>query len=134
MKYLLPLLLVFVLTIGFHGTRRALGEAPVGEAHPPEHQSLHDKFYATWMIPSPGAADHRKHSCCNKKDCYPTQTKFENGQWFFLHRETNNWIAIPTNKLEHLQNDPRESPDGRSHVCADETGLRVFCATLGGAI
>ena len=64
------------------------------------------------------------------KDCYPTATKFEHGRWFFRHRESGNWMMMPEGRLEHNQPDPRESPDGQSHVCADYMG-RVICAVLG---
>jgi hypothetical protein len=101
--------------------------------HPPEHQELHEKFYSTWMIPRPGMPDHRKASCCDKRDCYPAEVTRIGGQWFFLHRETKRWLPIPENRLEHNQPDPRESPDGRSHICAGTTGV-LYCATLGAAI
>lgn len=99
--------------------------------HPPQDADLHDAFYSTWRVPNGGA--YRGSSCCNKKDCYPAQIKSQAGQVFFLHRETRQWKIIPQGIIEANQPDPRESPDGQSHVCASPTGA-VYCAVLGGGI
>jgi hypothetical protein len=93
--------------------------------HPPQDAELHDKFYSTWMIP-PG----RNMSCCNKHDCYPTPVRKAGKNWVYLDRELSEWAPIPNEKLEHGQTDPRDSPDGQSHVCA-KRGY-VYCAVLGG--
>jgi hypothetical protein len=86
-----------------------------------------DRFYSTWFKP-----DKPTESCCNKVDFYPTQVKFEHGQWHALRREDQAWLPIPPEKIE--QN--RDSPDGRSHVCAPSPKssyppLTVFCFVLG---
>ena len=103
-----------------------------GEEHPPEHMTLHRQFYSNWMIPRPDDPEHhRTVSCCNEEDCYPASTKNEGGTWFYLHRETQQWMVIPEERLEHNQVDFRESPDGRGHVCANAQSGFVYCAVLG---
>jgi hypothetical protein len=99
--------------------------------HPPEHAQLHHKFYAGWNIPNGG--QERKNSCCNRVDCAPAKVKREGGTWFVWKEIDSRWIVIPESLLEHNQPDPRESPDGRSHVCMAlaKGDHRVFCAVLG---
>lgn len=98
--------------------------------HPPQDMELHQKFYSTWYRPEMRAPDgQRQHSCCNDRDCYPTQFKNVGGTWFFLRREDQRWTPVPDGILEQNQIDPRESPDGRGHVCASP--YNVFCAVLG---
>lgn len=77
--------------------------------HPPADSTLHEQFYSTWMMP-----DHPKSSCCNKADCYPTEAKFENGNWYGKRREDGKWLLIPPKKVEQL----RDMPDTRAHMCA----------------
>lgn len=76
--------------------------------HPPEHQSLHDRFYKTWMMP-----DNRAVNCCNEKDCAPAQSKLVDGRWQARNSDDEPWIDIPAHKIET----ERDSPDGRSHLC-----------------
>ena len=90
-----------------------------------------DKFYSVWLQPNNGHA--RYMGCCNRLDCYPTEAKMIRGHWWFMHRETLRWMPVPDDKVEHLQGDPRESPDGMNHVCANETGW-VFCFVAGSLI
>jgi hypothetical protein len=98
------------------------------------HQHTHDgevgHFYQTWMRPG-----HRQHSCCNEKDCYSTSFKLIGGTWFAQRREDREWMPIPVGILEDNQPDPRDSPDGRGHVCMQPPGKGnvVFCAVLGSA-
>jgi hypothetical protein len=98
------------------------------------HQHTHDgevgHFYQTWMRPG-----HRQHSCCNEKDCYSTSFKLIGGTWFAQRREDGEWMPIPVGILEDNQPDPRDSPDGRGHVCMQPPGKGnvVFCAVLGSA-
>jgi len=94
--------------------------------HPPQDSAIHEQFYATWLIPNGG--NRRVQSCCNLRDCYPAEIKLENGN-YYAKSQWGEWIAIPPSKLEHLQSDPRESPDGRSHACI--AGHNVLCAVLG---
>lgn len=103
----------------------------VDAQHPPEHQKLHEEFYNNWLRPDIGRVNgERTQSCCSLHDCYPAEVKNVGGTWFFLHRESRRWLAIPERILEQNQTDPRESPDGHAHVCASATG-NVFCAVLG---
>lgn len=106
-----------------------LGLAQEHTGHPPEDMAIHEQFYSTWMMPNGG--EPRTNSCCNNQDCYPTQFKKIRGTWYALRREDGSWMPIPESKLEHLQPDPRESPDGRSHVCASPVYPNVYCAVVG---
>ncbi len=113
----------------------ALGVVLVGNAwgqHPLHDQEIHENFYSTWRMPN--GDKPRVASCCNEHDCYPATIKREGGTWFAQSRDGQRWIAIPDSKLEHLQGDPRESPDGRSHVCIPITESGVYCAVLGNGI
>ena len=93
--------------------------------HPSEHAEIHDKFYSTWMRP-----DMPNSSCCDKKDCYPTEARRRNGNWYALRREDRQWILVPPAKIELN----RDSPDGRNHLCAPPPvgGDVPFCFIAGG--
>ncbi len=98
--------------------------------HPPKDEPLHEKFYSTWYMP-----DNPRRSCCNKADCYPTEVKFQHGQWYALRREDQKYIPVPWQKVEVN----RDNPDGRNHLCAPPPAASyprdtVFCFTLGGGI
>lgn len=80
------------------------------------------KFYETWQRP-----DMPNVSCCSQKDCYATPARMVDGKVQALHRESGEWIDIPPEKIE--QN--RDSPDGRSHLCAASYKF-VFCFVMGG--
>lgn len=100
--------------------------------HPPQDAALHEEFYNTWNRPDiRNDAGERTASCCNKRDCFPTPIRKVNGQWQALDRQTQKWIVIPDNKMEHNQIDPRESPDGQSHACISPDNEFPFCAVLG---
>lgn len=92
--------------------------------HPPEHQALHEQFYSTWMIPP-----SRTTSCCNKQDCFPTTFRKRADQWWALDRDGLTWLLVPADKIEENQTDPRDSPDGRGHICAYRA--YIYCAVLG---
>jgi hypothetical protein len=98
--------------------------------HPAEHMELHERFYSTWYMP-----DEPTRSCCNKADCYPTQVKFRDGQWWAMRREDGRFIPIPWKKVEVNRN----NPDGRNHLCAPPPSPHqppnaVYCFALGGGI
>jgi len=98
--------------------------------HPPQDMELHEKFYSTWFMP-----DQPSKSCCNTADCYPTQVKYHDGQWWALRREDRKYIPIPWQKVEINRN----NPDGRNHLCAPPPSSHyapdtVFCFALGGGI
>lgn len=101
--------------------------------HPPQDAELHAQFYSTWRMPNRGK--ERVQSCCNMVDCYPTDARLTNGIWYARRREDGAWIPVPAYKIEQNQSDPRESPDGRSHVCMPPPPrIGVFCFTLGSGI
>ena len=96
--------------------------------HPAADLPLHEKFYSTWYMP-----DEPTRSCCNKADCYPTQVKFHDGQWWAMRREDGKYIPIPWKKVEVHRN----NPDGRNHLCAPPPSPHqppnaVYCFALGG--
>ena len=104
--------------------------AAAQHSHPPQDVQLHEKFYSTWFMP-----DEPTKSCCNKADCYPTEVKFQDGQWYAWRREDGHFIPIPAAKVERN----RDNPDGRNHLCAPPPWANyppntVFCFSLGGAI
>jgi hypothetical protein len=84
-----------------------------------------DRFYSTWFQPAAPS-----QSCCNKMDCYPTQARFRNGNWWAQQRETGNWIKVLPQVIEHN----RDNPDGQTHVCmqASQVDPTIFCFILGG--
>jgi hypothetical protein len=82
-------------------------------------------FYQTWMRPP-----ERMFSCCNMQDCGVVEIRREGEQYYFLDKiYTHSWRLIPSDRLEHNASDPRESPDGSSHVCFN--AMYVLCAVLG---
>lgn len=105
--------------------------------HPAADALVHEEFYKDWKRP-----DNPDASCCSNKDCYPTRVKYIDGKLYMERREDKKFIYVPPNKLER----DRESPDGRSHLCAPSppgnllhgpgipSGFgsdMVFCAILG---
>jgi len=105
--------------------------------HHPGMTELVDQFYSSWKLPYavPPNNDRRTASCCNKVDCEPRDVRFRNGQWEVHWLEpqlrVDKWLVIPAYVLEDTQPDPRESPDGRSHVCINKNQSTVLCAVLG---
>ncbi len=98
----------------------------VSTAKSPEEARVFD-FYATWYRPP-----ERTYSCCNTNDCHVVEIKRESGRWLFLDLISYGkptWREIPPDRLEHNASDPRESPDGNSHVCFNS--MYVLCAVLG---
>lgn len=108
--------------------------AQEGHNHPEDDVAIHEKFYSTWQRPDQRTSvGDRYQSCCNKQDCYPAQIKREAGSYWYKRREDGKWLIIPEENLEYNQQDARESPDGRNHVCAQPPGSndKLFCAVLG---
>ena len=97
--------------------------------HPPQDVAIHERFYRTWKMP-----DNPSVSCCDNRDCYPTEAKIIDGTWFARRREDGVWLRVPPEKVE--QN--RDNPDGRNHLCApppDRVSMvEVFCFTVGSGI
>ncbi len=77
--------------------------------HPPQDVGIHNRFYSNWMKP-----DQPNVSCCSDHDCYPTEARFTNGEWFARRREDGKWLHVPKEKIEVN----RDNPDGRNHMCA----------------
>lgn len=105
----------------------ALCSAPAFAEHPPEHMSLHERFYSSWMMPDAPAV-----SCCHNEDCKPAQAKFEDGDWWGRWSDDLPWVRIPAHKVERN----RDTPDGRAHMCGriySDGAFDVFCFVTGGA-
>jgi hypothetical protein len=86
-----------------------------------EHMRLHhaDAQHDEWMrsLKRPDTGG----SCCNLRDCNPTDAEWRDGQWWAVLR--GQWIAIPPEKvLTH----PR-SLDGEAWLCASLSSTFVFC-------
>lgn len=113
-----------------------LATAPAALAqhqHPPQDAGVHERFYLTWNRPTHRMTNgQRAASCCNKQDCFPSELKHERGFWWTRTRDGRSVIIVPDNVLEHNQEDARESPDGRNHVCIRAN--QVICAVLGSPI
>ncbi len=96
------------------------------------HEGIVGDFYASWMRPYASMGQPRRTiSCCHQKDCHAAEVKRGVEGWSFKGPQ-GNWISIPEERLENNQPDPRDSPDGLSHVCY--TGWVVVCAILGGQL
>lgn len=81
-----------------------------------------DRFYSTWNKP-----DKPDQSCCNRLDCDDAQARYINGEWWALRKRDNKWLRIPPQKMELN----RDSPDGRSHLCASLHSDEVYCFIVG---
>jgi hypothetical protein len=103
-------------------------------AHGQEHGHAGEigRFYETWKRPAyrNEATGERVHSCCNKKDCAPTEIVSRNGKLYAWDHpmRPKEYVELPPALFEHNQPDPRESPDGRNHVCMHTI---VYCVALG---
>ncbi len=95
-----------------------------------------DRFYSTWKMTYVRKNGIRIHSCCNKKDCHPAMIRFNQGRWEGRYMEgpfvSDQWLHIPDEKLEENAPDPRESPDGQSHMCGSQ--FNVYCAVRGAGL
>ncbi len=121
-RWLLPVLLL--VTVSLLLTTVVATSHDIHAAKSPEEARVFH-FYATWMRPP-----ERSMSCCNMQDCHTVEVKRESGRWFFMDKYYfRDWREIPSDRLEQNYSDPRESPDGSSHVCFN-SGY-VLCAVLG---
>ena len=73
------------------------------------HEGAAGRFYETWRKP-----DNPSQSCCSHMDCYATEARFRDGEWYALRREDGKWLHVPQEKIETERN----NPDGRNHLCA----------------
>jgi hypothetical protein len=117
---------LFVFAVYFQLSRAQAEE----HDHPAADAPIHEKFYSSWMMP-----DKPDRSCCNQRDCYPTEARYRDGFWEARRREDGEYVRIPWEKVE--QN--RGNPDGRNHVCMPAPGMgyykdEVFCFSLGSGI
>jgi hypothetical protein len=57
--------------------------------HPLPDEDIHEKVYSTWRMP-----DRPWSSCCNNRDCYPTEVRIVGGDIFTKRREDGKFIAV----------------------------------------
>lgn len=100
--------------------------APVAAQEIHHHEGMSpevDRFYSTWERPDvPGA------SCCSHYDCAPATTRMVNGRWMAKRDRDTDWHYVSPEKIET----GRDSPDGRSHLCASWLpNGPVYCLVLG---
>jgi hypothetical protein len=75
-------------------------------------------------------------NCCNNIDCYPTQARYERGQWYGKRREDGVWLRIPPHAYDGRAGDSGVGApgDGMAHMCAPKPGgggTLVYCFTPG---
>ncbi|SRR6266550_178315 len=99
------------------------------------------EFMRTWHRPKGNFSGikHRHNSCCyvsgESQDCFVVkQLRRVDGVLEVFpdsegHLEFERWYRVDTGVNEDLQEDPRESPDGRSYVCFG--GGQVICFVEG---
>ena len=102
-----------------------------GQEH--THEGAVGKFYETWRAPAQRHLAHREVGCCNNLDCRPVlelRKRRGDGLTEVLVQMAPAfppaWYPVPAGIWEDNQEDPRESPDGRAHVCI-RSG-QVVCA------
>ncbi len=96
------------------------------------HEGDVGKFYQTWRM-----QPLRTTGCCGNTDCRTAiETKKVGDRFEVLVFDPDlakpKWYVVPNGQWEDRQEDPRESPDGRTHVCINAG--RVICAVRGGDI
>lgn len=131
---ILWLLLFALFMSAWTSAARAQGMNPIPQTVPhfnPHHSGIAenvDRFYQSWFIPA-----LRQNSCCNKNDCAPTVIRERNGRYFAWNHflRPNEEVEIEWERLEENTRDPRESPDGQSHVCMSPHYRQVLCAVRG---
>lgn len=128
-------MMVLAMLIGL-----GIGLASRGNAHDasmaadPEQARVF-QFYSTWMRPKGLYAGmiHRSQSCCRSTDCFPVaETRMEHGQYLVRPESSPTFYRVPSSIVESEQSDPRESPDGRSHVCIIGGAVVCFVEGIGG--
>jgi hypothetical protein len=105
------------------------------------------EFYRTWKRPRGNfSIPHRQALCCygggDMQDCFPVEATRRNergelevmpdvsGASTYVQAQYGaKWYIANTGVDEDQQPDPRESPDGRSHVCI--VGYSVVCYVPG---
>ncbi len=93
------------------------------------------EFYSKWSRPKGNFSGigHRTQSCCNRSDCFPVaETRMDRGRYIVRPEGSMLWYRVDPAIIESNQTDPRESPDGRSHVCI--VGGLAACFVEGGGI
>lgn len=130
------LALLALLLIGTCSHQRAQAHDEMTAESPTQKKVF--QFYSQWNRPKgPFNIEHRKPSCCNRADCFPVgETKISQGRYSVRPEikpgVLGDWFEVDPGIIESQQEDPRESPDGRSHVCI--IGRVAACFVEGGGI
>lgn len=73
--------------------------------------------------------DHKGHSCCNDRDCRPTEHR-ANADGTIEVMVDGNWMKVPPEKILN-----KSAPDLGSHVCATPPvpwqPTKILCVVLG---
>ena len=137
------IMFLIVLGMSWLSSVRAHEHAP-GES---TEQARIVGFYKTWKRPKGEfAITHRQSYCCYgdgaRQDCFPVLKERVNEKGIRevmpdvtgAHPQAqteygNKWYPLNYGIEENKQPDPRESPDGRSHVCV--SGMSAICYVPG---
>ena len=105
---------------------------------PPEQAKVYE-FYQKWNRPKGNFAgvEHRGTSCCNRSDCFPVvEVRLDRGVMWIRVQYPNGEISVEYRVdpaiIESNQEDPRESPDARSHACIIGGAVACFVEGAGG--
>lgn len=138
LSVLIAALVIFFITMAIHVAWSH--EHQAGET---DEQRRVIEFYRTWLRPKGNfAITHRNGSCCYSsgeyQDCFAVKESYRDKQGvLWVKPDTDGvstlaqasygdkWYGVTTGVDEDKQPDPRESPDGRSHVCI--AGNNVIC-------
>jgi hypothetical protein len=130
--------LLIVLAILLHGLlSRAAAHEHVA-ATSSEQNKVYD-FYRQWNRPKGPfvGIGHRTQSCCNRIDCFPVvAAHLDRGTLWIRIQYPNGDISaeyrVDPAIIESNQEDPRESPDARSHACIIGGAVACFVEGAGG--
>lgn len=85
------------------------------------HEEWHGEFYSTLM------RNDTKTSCCDLRDCRPTQSRTVDGHYEV--KVDGQWTPVPPGVIQKVT-----APDGGAHVCAPpQEGANkgvLFCVVL----
>jgi len=134
--------MIYALVATAHAHEHAAGEST-------EQARIVD-FYKTWKRPKGEfAVTHRAGYCCYgdgaRQDCFPVLQERVNARGIRevmpdvtgAHPQAqieygNKWYPLVYGIEENKQPDPRESPDGRSHVCVSGEAAICYVPGYGG--
>lgn len=103
------------------------------DAATPSEQARVYEFYQKWFRPKGNfqGIGHRTQSCCNRSDCFPVvEARIDRGSLWIRVQYPNGDVSaeywVDPAIIESNQEDPRESPDPRSHACIIANAVACF--------